>query len=87
MVVSVGIDVSKDKHDCFIVSSEGEVLADAFISPACSAFACAFWYLSFLLPAFSAEPSGSCALPVSCGPPASSSCLMRSEGRLFRLSS
>ena len=26
MVVSVGIDVSKDKHDCFIVSSEGEVL-------------------------------------------------------------
>ena len=28
MVVSVGIDVSKDKHDCFIVSSEGEVLAD-----------------------------------------------------------
>ena len=30
MVVSVGIDVSKDKHDCFIVSSEGEVLADAF---------------------------------------------------------
>ena len=33
MVVSVGIDVSKDKHDCFIVSSEGEVLADAFIIP------------------------------------------------------
>ena len=31
--------------------------------------------------------SGSCALPASCGPPASSSCLMRSEGRLFRLSS
>ena len=45
------------------------------------------WYLSFLLPAFSAEPSGSCALPVSCGPPLSSSCLMRSEGRAFRLSS
>ena len=22
MVVSVGIDVSKDKHDCFIVNSE-----------------------------------------------------------------
>ncbi len=37
--------------------------------PGGSAFACAFWYLSFLLPAFSAEPSGSCALPVSCGPP------------------
>ena len=33
MVVFVGIDVSKDKHDCFIVSSEGEVLADAFIIP------------------------------------------------------
>ena len=30
MVVSVGIDVSKDKHDCFIVNSEGEVLADVF---------------------------------------------------------
>ena len=29
-VVSVGIDVSKDKHDCFIVSSDGEVLADVF---------------------------------------------------------
>ncbi|WP_243024647.1 hypothetical protein [Clostridium sp. AM48-13] len=31
--------------------------------------------------------SGSCALPVSCGLLASSSCLMRSEGRLLRLSS
>ena len=30
MVVSVGIDVAKDKHDCFIHSSEGEVLADVF---------------------------------------------------------
>ena len=30
MVVSVGIDVSKDKHDCFILSSEGKVLADVF---------------------------------------------------------
>ena len=30
MVVSVGIDISKDKHDCFIVSSEGEVLSDVF---------------------------------------------------------
>ena len=30
MVVSVGIDVSKDKHDCFIVNSEREVLADVF---------------------------------------------------------
>lgn len=33
MVVSVGIDVSKDKHDCFIVSSEGEVLSDVFTIP------------------------------------------------------
>ena len=33
MVVSVGIDVSKDKHDCFIVSSDGEVLADVFTIP------------------------------------------------------
>ena len=33
MVISVGIDVSKDKHDCFIVSSEGEVLADVFTAP------------------------------------------------------
>ena len=30
MVVSVGIDVAKDKHDCFILNSEGEVLADVF---------------------------------------------------------
>ena len=33
MVISVGIDVSKDKHDCFIVSSEGEVLVDVFTIP------------------------------------------------------
>ena len=29
----LGIDVSKDKHDCFIVSSEGEILADVFTIP------------------------------------------------------
>ena len=29
-MVFVGIDVAKDKHDCFIVHSEGEVLADVF---------------------------------------------------------
>ena len=41
MVVSVGIDVSKDKHDCFIVSSEGEVLADVFtISNTMDGFNC-----------------------------------------------
>lgn len=33
MVISVGIDVSKDKHDCFILSSEGEALADGFTIP------------------------------------------------------
>ena len=41
MVVSVGIDVSKDKHDCFIVSSEGEILADVFtISNTIDGFHC-----------------------------------------------
>ena len=30
MIISVGIDVAKDKHDCCIISSEGEVLADVF---------------------------------------------------------
>ena len=29
-MVCVGIDVAKDKHDCFILSSEGEVLAEVF---------------------------------------------------------
>ena len=33
MVVSVGIDVAKDKHDCFILNSEGKVLADVFTIP------------------------------------------------------
>ncbi len=33
MVVSVGIDVSKDKHDCFIVNSDGKVLSDVFTIP------------------------------------------------------
>ena len=32
-MICVGIDVAKDKHDCFILSSEGEVLADAFTIP------------------------------------------------------
>lgn len=30
MMICIGIDVAKDKHDCFILSSEGEVLADVF---------------------------------------------------------
>lgn len=29
-MIAVGIDASKDKHDCFIVDSEGTVLADVF---------------------------------------------------------
>ena len=29
-MICVGIDVAKDKHDCFIVSTEGEVLAGVF---------------------------------------------------------
>ena len=32
-MICVGIDVGKDKHDCFIISSEGEVLADVFTIP------------------------------------------------------
>jgi len=32
-MVYVGIDVAKDKHDCFIVSSEGEVVQDVFTIP------------------------------------------------------
>ena len=29
-MIYVGIDVAKDKHDCFIVSSEGEIIKDVF---------------------------------------------------------
>lgn len=32
-MIYVGIDVAKNKHDCFILSSEGEVLADVFTIP------------------------------------------------------
>lgn len=32
-MICVGIDGAKDKHDCFILSSEGEVLADVFTVP------------------------------------------------------
>jgi len=32
-VICVGIDVAKDKHDCFILSAEGEVLADVCTTP------------------------------------------------------
>jgi Transposase and inactivated derivatives len=36
-MIYVGIDVAKDKHDCFIISSEGEVLHDVFTIPNCMA--------------------------------------------------
>ena len=29
-MICVGIDVAKDKHDCFILSSDGEILYDVF---------------------------------------------------------
>ena len=32
-MVNVGLDVAKDKHDCFILDSDGEVLADVFTIP------------------------------------------------------
>lgn len=32
-MIYVGIDVAKDKHDCFITNSDGEVLFDAFTIP------------------------------------------------------
>ena len=32
-MVCVGIDVAKDKHDCFIINSEGEILSDVFAIP------------------------------------------------------
>ena len=32
-MICVGIDVAKDKHDCFITNSDGEVLAKAFSFP------------------------------------------------------
>ena len=32
-MICVGIDVAKDKHDCFIINSEGAVLAEVFTIP------------------------------------------------------
>lgn len=29
-MIYVGIDIAKDKHDCFIVNSDGEILYDVF---------------------------------------------------------
>ncbi len=33
MTIAIGIDVAKDKHDCYILSAEGEVLKDVFTIP------------------------------------------------------
>ncbi len=30
-MIFVEIDIAKDKHNCFIISSEGKVLADVFL--------------------------------------------------------
>ena len=30
-MIYIGIDVAKDKHDCFITNSEGEVLFNALL--------------------------------------------------------
>ena len=30
LMIYVGIDVAKDKHDCFITNSDGEVLFKSF---------------------------------------------------------
>jgi len=32
-MVYLGIDVAKDKHDCYIVNSDGEILVDVFTIP------------------------------------------------------
>jgi len=32
-MICVGIDVTKDKHDCFIINSEGGIVKDAFTFP------------------------------------------------------
>ena len=32
-MIYAGIDVAKDKHDCFIMNSEGEILCDVFTVP------------------------------------------------------
>ncbi len=29
-MICVGIDVAKEKHDCYIANSDGEVLAEVF---------------------------------------------------------
>lgn len=31
MIIYVGIDVAKNKHDCFVINSNGKVLVDHFI--------------------------------------------------------
>ena len=31
-MIYVGIDIAKDKHDCFIINSDGEILFNPFSS-------------------------------------------------------
>ena len=38
IMICVGIDIAKDKHNRFILISEGEVLADVFTIPTTSVF-------------------------------------------------
>lgn len=33
MVISISINVSRDKHDCFIASFKGEIPVDVFTHP------------------------------------------------------
>ena len=33
LMIYVGIDVAKDKHDCFLTNSDGEVLFKSFTIP------------------------------------------------------
>ena len=32
-MIIAAVDIAKDKHDCFITNSEGEVLFDSFVIP------------------------------------------------------
>ena len=32
-MIFVGIDVAKEKHDCFMINSDGIILADVFTIP------------------------------------------------------
>ena len=44
-MILVGIDVAKDKHDCFIMNSDGEILAKAFSLGVCQNLWLVLYYL------------------------------------------